>query len=56
MSEMLMEPVRDRSAWKVVDYENDDSWIYRFDDSELAEIEAAMRGVKARGLNVPDFG
>ena len=30
--------------------------IYRFDDSELAEIEAAMRGVKARGLNVPDFG
>ncbi|MEC9152474.1 MAG: TauD/TfdA family dioxygenase [Pseudomonadota bacterium] len=56
MSEMLMEPVSDRSAWKVVDYENDDSWIYRFDDSELAEIEAAMRGVKARGLNVPDFG
>ena len=56
MSEMLMEAVSDRSAWKVVDYENDDSWIYRFDDSELAEIEAAMRGVKARGLNVPDFG
>ena len=56
MSEMLMEPVRDRSAWKATDYENDDSWIYRFGEAELAEIDAAVRAVKARGLGVPDFG
>lgn len=56
MSEMLLEPVTDRSAWKSADFENDDSWIYRFSAAELAEIDAAMRAVKARGLNVPDFG
>lgn len=56
MPEMLMEPVRDRSAWKAADFENDDSWIYRFSTAELAEIDAAVRGIKARGLDVPDFG
>lgn len=56
MPEMLMEPVRDRSAWKATDYANDDSWIYRFSAAELAEIDAAVRGIKVRGLDVPDFG
>ena len=56
MSEMLREPIRDRSAWKATDFENDDSWIYRFSDAELAEIDAAMRSIKARGLDVPNFG
>ncbi len=56
MPEMLLEPVRDRSAWKSADFENDDSWIYRFSDAELVEIDAAQQTVRARGLDVPDFG
>ncbi len=56
MSKILLEPVRGRSAWKSADIENEDSWIYRFSAAELAEIDAALRAVKARGLGVPDFG
>ena len=56
MSEMLQEPVADGSAWKATDFENDDSWIYRFSEAELAEIDAATAAVKSRGLAVPNFG
>jgi hypothetical protein len=56
MPEMLLEPVRDQSAWKSADYENSESWIYRLSEQEVAEIEAALKGIQARGLSVPDFG
>lgn len=56
MPEMLLEPLRDLSAWKSVDFENNESWIHRFTDEDLVEIEAALNGVRERGLVVPDFG
>lgn len=56
MDDMLLEPVRDRSAWKAADFEHDDSWVHRLTAEDIAEIDAALAGVKARGLAVPDFG
>ncbi len=56
MSEMLLEPVRGQSAWKSAEFENNDSWIHRFSDADLAEIDVALKGIRARGLSVPDFG
>lgn len=56
MDDMLLEPVRDRSAWKAADFAHDDSWVHRLTDADIAEIDAALAGVKARGLAVPDFG
>lgn len=56
MSEILLEPICDRSAWKSADWRNDDSWIYRFTEQDLAEIDSALQAVRARGLGVPGFG
>ncbi len=56
MPEMLLEPVRDPSAWKAADYENNDSWIHRFTEDDLAEIDAALNGIRSQGLSVPSFG
>ncbi|NKB57669.1 MAG: TauD/TfdA family dioxygenase [Alphaproteobacteria bacterium] len=56
MSEMLLEPVRDPSAWKSADFENNDTWIHRFTEQDLAEIDSALKAVRQRGLAVPDFG
>ena len=54
--EMLLEPVRDRSAWKSAEFAADDSWIFRLSDREVKEIDDALNGLRARGLEVPDFG
>lgn len=56
MTDMLLEPVCDASVWKAADFENDDSWIHRFTEQDLAEIDAALTTVQARGLAIPDFG
>src|SRR5476649_1831721 len=37
-------------AWKGADLEKSTGWIHRFSATELAEIEAALRGVQRRGL------
>ena len=53
---MLLEPINNRSAWKVTDFDNDDTWIHHLSEMELAEIDSAMKSVKSKGLYVPDFG
>jgi TfdA family taurine catabolism dioxygenase TauD len=40
--DMLLGPVADRSAWKGADMMKDDSWIYRLNARESAEIESAF--------------
>jgi hypothetical protein len=53
---MLMEPVGGPSVWTRADFEGRDDWIWRFSDSELADLDAALRGVQARGLGCAEFG
>jgi hypothetical protein len=40
--DMLLKPVDDRSAWKGTDMMKDNSWIYRLNERETAEIESAF--------------
>ncbi|BBK41185.1 hypothetical protein STVA_12050 [Allostella vacuolata] len=56
MTDMLRQPVTDRSAWKVADMERDRSWVYELTPEALAEIDAALGAVERRGLKVGEFG
>jgi len=51
---MLLGPVTDPSAWKGADMTKDDSWIYRLNDREAAEIESAFAKLAATGKRHDD--
>ncbi len=50
------EPVRHPSAWYGRDLVNDPSWLVHLTQQDLAEIAAAVRGVKAHGLALGEVG
>ena len=50
--EVRREPVTGPSAWRGEDLRDDPSWRVRIDDAQLKELEAAVRGVRARGLSL----
>jgi hypothetical protein len=52
--DMLLEPVKDASAWTRADMEADRSWIYRLNEGERAEIEMAFEAVARRGIRHQD--
>jgi hypothetical protein len=56
MDTMLRDPVEERSAWSAETLAADPSWIHALDAAELAELEAATAGVRARGLEAGAFG
>jgi hypothetical protein len=47
-----MEPITDKSAWRRADLEQDRSWIHELAGDEVAELEAGLDRVNARGLPV----
>lgn len=53
---ILREIVRDATAWTGDEVRNDLSWQYRITEAEIAEIDAAFRGVQAAGLRWGEFG
>lgn len=55
MREILRTPVTGPAAWKAADYAHDDSWMYRFTDSDLAEIHVATDALRAKGLSPLEF-
>jgi len=42
----------DPADWYPGDVSGSDAWIYRLSDAEIAEIDAAVAGVQARGLDI----
>lgn len=56
MGEILRHPITEASAWRSSEAAKDDSWIYRFSPAELAELDAAVEAVKAKGLRAFAFG
>src|SRR3546814_3379915 len=56
VGEILRRPITEASAWRSSEVATDDSWIYRFSPAELAELDAAVETVKARGLKAFVFG
>jgi hypothetical protein len=55
MPSIFTEIVTGPSAWLGPDLTNDPSWIHVFSPRELAELDSALAGVKARGLALADI-
>lgn len=49
-------PITGPSAWTAADFANDDSWIMRLSEAEIAEIDAALASLRAAGKGFPKFG
>jgi hypothetical protein len=45
----------DPADWYPADINGSEAWIYRLSAAEIAEIEAAVAGVEARGLDIKDI-
>lgn len=52
MTELRTEPITDASAWVGAEIKDRDDLIYRLSEAEIAELDAALRAVQARGLDV----
>ena len=55
MTEPLREIITHAGAWRGPEIKDDDSWIIRLDGAAIDEIDAALTGVKDKGLTIP-FG
>lgn len=55
MTATRTEPVDDASVWRGSDLAADRGWEHHLDDSHLGELDAALAGVKARGLSLPEI-
>jgi len=53
MIEIVREEITTPDAWVGPKIQNDDSWIVRLDDADIAEIDAALAHAKAAGTRVP---
>ena len=49
------EPIAGPMAWRGSDFSARDDWILRLDEGHIAELEAAGRSVRARGLEFRDI-
>ena len=55
MIDMVTDYLNGPDVWLGRDLQRADDWIIRLDDSDIAEIDAALAVAKARGLEIP-FG
>jgi len=53
MAKPLREAVTHPGAWRGPEIQNDSGWIMTLDREAVAEIDAALRQVKARGIAIP---
>lgn len=44
------EPIRHPSAWTRADLERDRAWIHELDEADVAELEAAVKDLRERGV------
>lgn len=56
MGEIPRRPVTEPSAWTSAELAADDGWIYRLRPADVAELEAAVEAVRAKGLKLYAFG
>ena len=55
MSLVRMQPIMGPAVWKGADFEHDDRWIHRLSADEVAEIDAGLAILRAKGLSFPAF-
>jgi hypothetical protein len=53
MGEPLHQTITAPGAWRGPDIQSDTSWMIRLDDRDVAEVDAALAGIRARGLEIP---
>ena len=53
MTERLLQPVADKSAWKGADLESDTSWWFSLDRKHIDEIESLISSLRASGKRPP---
>lgn len=51
--EVRRTPLTGRSAWVGPEIQDDTDWIVQLDDAAIADIDAALRHVQERGLEIP---
>ena len=51
-----MQPVVDPSEWTGAALDASDDWKYPLTRLEIAELDGALAGVEARGLEIKDIG
>lgn len=56
MKELELDEVISRVAWLGRDIRDGDEWIYRLNDAEIAEIDAALRHLQSTGRQIPAIG
>ncbi|MEX2449991.1 MAG: TauD/TfdA family dioxygenase [Rhodospirillales bacterium] len=52
MTDIFNKPVTDASAWTAAEMRGRDDWIHVLSAAELADLDAALRGVQKRGLEM----
>ena len=45
-------PITERCAWRPAHVQQDRSWVHRYSEAELAEVEAALRHARSRGATL----
>lgn len=50
-----MQPVIDPAGWTREEVEGAEDWIYHLSETEIDEMNAAVRGVEQRGLDIKDI-
>ena len=50
-----MQPITGPAVWKGADFQGDDRWIHRLSADEVAEVDAGLAILRAKGLPFPDF-
>jgi hypothetical protein len=48
-------PVIDPAAWRAEDMAKRRDWLYQLSDAEIAELDSAIAGIEARGLDIKDI-
>lgn len=56
MSLILKTPVTGPAAWRGRDLADASAWTHVLSHDAIAELDAALAGIRARGLRFPDFG
>ena len=50
-----IQPFQSKSAWTARDMRDSGNWVHRVSESDVAEIDAALRAVQAHGLAMSDI-
>jgi hypothetical protein len=54
MTTIPTRPISSRAAWLAGELRGETDWIYRLSEADIADLDSAVRGVRARGLTLDE--